>query len=109
MKTRWKGALVAVVIAGALSAGFVYCFYGLDLDNGMAVHRITRKGVLWVGMFGDSDHRRHLEPLRPFLVGAAAFTAFAWLVASCLLGPLGWVAGYLWERRRKAKRKPVSA
>ena len=64
---------------------------------------------MWVGMFGASDHRKHLEPLRPFLAGAAAFSAVVWLLAACLLGPLGWVAGYLWERRRDAKRQRVSA
>jgi hypothetical protein len=109
MKPRWKGVVIAVVIAGAASLAFSYLFYGLNLDDGMAVQRITRKGVVWIGVFGESDHRKHHEPLAHFLGGAAALTAVSWLIASCLLGPAGWVAGYLWERRRKATPDRESA
>jgi hypothetical protein len=48
MKARWKGVFVAMAVAGAASIAFVYLFYGIDLDAGMAVHQVTRKGALWV-------------------------------------------------------------
>jgi hypothetical protein len=109
MKARWKGVGIALFVAAAASTCFVWLFYGVNLDDFMAVHRVTRKGALWVGMLGAGDHRRHLEPLAHFLFGAASFAAALWVVASCLLGPVGWVAGYLWERRRNVKRRDPSA
>lgn len=103
MKSRWKGAAAGLVITGILACLFVSFFYGINLDDGMVITRITRRGALWEGLHGNRRDA-YIEPLSHFLIGAASMTAMLWAVAFSVIGPVGYLLGYLWEQRRKLRK-----
>ena len=97
MSSRWKGAIAAVAVSGFLVFAFVVVFSGIDLDAGMVVHRLTKKGALWVGM--DSNPQKpYWEPLPQFMAPRVFMVGVLWTLVASIMGPVGYLLGYLWER-----------
>ena len=105
MKPRWKVTLAALPVAALVAFAFVLFFSGINLDEGMVIERISRRGVRWVSL--DGKHRdSYVEPLGHFLSGAAFLLAAVWACLATAMAPAGYLLGRLWERWRERPPAP---
>lgn len=96
----------SLVIASALAVGLGYGMAQYDPDSHKVVKQVTRAGAQWVRI-GCEEHgesqghvecEEYLMPLSNFLA-SWLFSVLVLGVPACLvLGPIGWTAGYTWER-----------